>query len=962
MEHIVSFAVTKLVDLLAHEVGFLEGVDDELRSLRDLLQWIEALLKDTDIHSNKDNDERAKLWVNQVRDLAHDAEDIIDNYIFRVHHLDHASPSSWLSSLGACPVLPSKLSILHDLGNKIHKVKGRAQEIYDNQRKIGNIASSGDGPSNSNINEARPPPVRRRRTQDVEEADVLGFDEHFQALARMLMGDDGNKRRAVISITGMGGAGKTTLARKIFSDPGIKRHFTFQAWIWVSQENPARQLLEAIAKNAMSISNLELEDKYLSHAEMKPYENITTKDEQEDWLEHLRHLMVKNEVCSHLKKNKYLVILDDIWSKEAWDTIEGLLPDMMNGSRVLLTTRKQDVALHADRQSPPYEVKFLGEEDSWELFCKKAIPTKCSNDCPPHLKPIGREMVAKCCGLPLAIIVLGRLVLTRRQSAEEWRKLLKSTNWQLRQGEQKISEILALSYHHLPYYMKPCFLYFSIYPKGALISAKRLIRLWIAEGFIQPRDQETMEEVAEDYLEELVHWSMIQVVERHDHGGIKICRIHELLHDLSIFLAQGMNFIHIPSNDKEENILHNCRRLALHDDKSTRYIARSYSIDSNSRLRTITSVDMGKSISKMEKFFHDLKLLRVINLQGTRIKSLPNDIGKLIHLRYLGLRYTDLTELPSSIGKLINLQTLDIKKSMHISELPSQVWKMQRNLRHLEGNYLSIKGLPSTESLPNLQTLSNVKAGTWLQNGLQKMTNISKLGVHDVTGTDKEALLDCLGKLDNLTKLTWKTKLAWKTTYHHMIPSSIFSTSQYRNNIQILYLGGPLEGLPDAICMSASLTKLTLQSTRLQEDPLVMLGKLANLQVLRLRDAFVGEEMVCVEKGFPQLKVLELKSLSELEVWSIKDEAMPKLRELEIEACEYLMMLPQGLQMVTSLQKLKVIRMNDNFCRRLRNNDGEDWEKIKHIPSVMVFRERNKAVPCRQRPQKRKVSHHQICR
>ncbi|XP_039129101.1 probable disease resistance protein RF9 [Dioscorea cayenensis subsp. rotundata] len=795
METIVSLAVTKLADLLAQEVGFLKGVDDELRSLHDLLQWIEALLKDTDIHSNKD-DERAKLWVNQVRDLAHDSEDIIDDYVFKMHK--HKSIRGYFSSLRTFVVLPSKLVILHELHNNIGKVKGRAQEIYNNRTfAYGSIGATSSDPFANK--ERQPPPLMSRRpiASPVleEEVDVLGFDAHFQSLARMLIGDDVNQlRRAVVSITGMGGAGKTTLAKKIFSDSGIRRHFTCHAWIWVSQKYRPREVLETIAKDVISMPKKE--SKYLSDEELN------------------------QEVIKYLKEKKYLVILDDVWSKRAWDSIKKVLPDMMNGSRVLLTTRNHDVALYADRQSPPYDLRFLGEEDSWRLFCRKAIPTKCSNDCPPDLEDIGRKMVAKCCGLPLAIIVLGGLVLTKRQSKEEWKKMLKSANWQLRQGEEQISEMLALSYHHLPYYIKPCFLYFSIFPKGSLISAKRLMRIWIAEGFIQPRGQETiLEEVAEDYLEDLVHWSMIQVVERHDHGGIKICQIHELLHDLSISLAQ------------------------------------------------------------------------------------------------------DIRELPSSIGKLTNLQTLDVKNSMYISELPSQVWKMQRNLRHLEGTGFSIKGQPSTESLPNLQTLSSAKGDTWLENGLQKMTSLRKLGVHDVTGTCKVALLDCLSKLDNLNKL------AWKAGQDGMVPSSILSTSQHKNKLQVLYLHGRLEGLPDVTCMPASLTKLTFELTMLREDPLLKLGKLDNLQVLRLRHhAFVGREMICSEKGFPQLKVLELNSLHELKLWSIEDEAMPKLRELEIEKCP-LRMLPQGLPKVTSLQELKVIGMNDNFCKRLRPNDGEDWEK-----------------------------------
>ncbi|KAH7674259.1 P-loop containing nucleoside triphosphate hydrolase protein [Dioscorea alata] len=838
MVGVVSVVAGKLADLLAQEVGFLRGVDDELRSLLRLFQSIEAYLNG--IGPFNQNDQRDIVWVKQIQEVAYDAEDIIDDYIFKIHQQYHPSPGGRLSWLRTYVVLPSKLVILHDLGNKIRKVKGTVQEIYDNRNKFGN-ESIGASSSNS-TNDARPPLMRGRRKPHVEEEEkALGFDQHFQALARMLMEDDGSQRRSIISIIGMGGLGKTTLAKKIFDDPGVRRHFTCQAWIWVSQENGAQQVLETIAKDAMAISEKRL--KRLNHKEL-------------EW-----------EVYVYLTETKYLVVLDDLWSKEAWDSIKKVLPDMMNGSRVLLTTRKKEVALHADRQNLPYDLKFLSEEHSWEL---KAIPTKRSKDCPAHLESIGREMVAKCCGLPLAIVVLGSLVSYKRSTVEDWRKLLKSANWQLRQGENQISEVLALSYHHLPYFIKPCLLYFSILPRGALISAKRLIPLWIAEGFIQPRDQETMEEVGEDYLDELVNWSMIQVVERHHHGGIKICQIHELLHDLSISLAQ---------------------------------VAES------------------------------------INLQGTGIKSLPDDIGKLIHLRYLGLRYTDLTELPSSIGKLTNLQTLDLKNSVCIVELPSQVWKKQRNLRHLEGTGFSIKGLPSTDSLPNLQTLSNVKAGTWLQNGLQKMTNLRKLGVHDVTGTYKEALLDCLSELNNLTKLAW-TSLPRKTGDDCIIPTSVLSNSQHRNNLRVLYLRGPFEGLPDVNCMPASLSKLTLQFTGLQEDPLVMLGKLDNLQVLRLkRDAFVGREMVCLEKGFPQLKVLELTDLFRWKEWRIEDEAMPKLRELIIETCG-LVMLPQGLQKVSTLQELKLIDMSNCFCGRLGDNDGEDWEMVKRIPSVRVLREK----------------------
>ncbi|KAJ0965215.1 hypothetical protein J5N97_026353 [Dioscorea zingiberensis] len=912
-ESIVSLAVTKLGALIAQEIVYLREVGDQLHSLRDELQWMQAFLKDAD-DSIKGGNERAKLWVNQVRDVAYDAQDIIDTYIYKIHQQRRRPIGHLSSTLTKCITCTSQLTILHELGNQIANVKKRAEEISANKSKYG-IESVGGTSSNISIITTTMSFNRKQYQLDVEEAVVVGFDKHVKTLVKLLITAENqgshDQRRAVISIVGMGGLGKSTLAKKVCSNPDVKPHFTCQALVYVSQVFRAREILERIAKCAMAMS--------------------------EEKMKELSQEKLKEKICEYLKGKRYLFVLDDVWTRDAWDVIKDVLPEEMNGSRVLLTTRNVEVGVHADRQSPLFKLQNLGEDESWDLFCKKAIHPTNSN-CPSYLESIGKEMVAKCGGLPLAIVVLGGLVSRKEQTVEEWRKVLKSLKWQLQEGEDRITPILDLSYHHLPYYLKPCFLYFAVYPEDLFISADSIIRLWIAEGFVQPRDEETLEEVAEDYLQELVQRSLIKVVEKNSIGGWVFYQIHDLILDLSISQAKVENFLHVPKNSEEENILHKTRRLALNGQEMSSYIAaRKYSTNSptSSNMRTIICTDMEVRTSEMVGFLHIMKLLRVLNLRGTGIKKLPSDIGKLIHLRYLGLNRTEIKTLPSSIAELTNLQTLIMPKNEN-NVLPCGIWKMGSNIRHLLGHMISIKGAPSVDqSLPNLQTLSSVEVGPWLLSGLEKMTSLRKLSLLDVTDTYAEPLLDCLGKLDNLNHLSWSASLG------NIVPSSLLSTSQspHRRHLQLqeVSLFGRIERLPESNHMNACITRLTLRESRLEEDPLVTLGKLGNLQFLRLHfTAFVGEEMVCLERGFPQLKLLVLDGLHSLKRWNIEDQAMPKLRHMFLRDCYKLVMLPDGLERITSLQELTVSFMPPWFMQRLRVDEGEDWGKIRHIPSVTI--------------------------
>ena len=267
------------------------------------------------------------------------------------------------------------------------------------------------------------------------------------------------------------------------------------------------------------------------------------------------------KLCDHLKKKRYLVVIDDIWSIKAWDKLKLILPDGMNRSRVMLTTRNKVVALHADPLSHPHEMRLLNPNEGWILFLKKIfLEGNTLSACPSELEKIGRKILAKCGGLPLAILVIGGLLARKDKTFSAWSKVLESVT----ESSEQCREILALSYWDLPHYLKPCFLYLGLFPEDYEIGSGRLIRLWIAEGFIQQKDNKIMEDVAEDYLEELAGRSMIQVASKKSNGSIRKCCIHDLLRDLSIVEAMQNNFFTIHNDKGTISSSTNARQPALY--------------------------------------------------------------------------------------------------------------------------------------------------------------------------------------------------------------------------------------------------------------------------------------------------------------------------------------------------------------------------------------------------------------
>ncbi|KAH1238463.1 putative disease resistance protein [Glycine max] len=646
---------------------------------------------------------------------------------------------------------------------------------------------------------------------------------------------------------------------------------------------------------------------------------ISPTKEERDGITKMKDDELARKLFKVQQDKKCLIILDDIWSNEAWDILSPAFPSQNTRCKIVFTSHNKDISLHVDPEGLLHEPK-----DSWALFKKKAFPRQDNPESTvsDEFIRLGREMVAKCAGLPLTIIVLGGLLATKERVSD----------WDTIGGEvrekQKLDEVLDL-----------------INSLKTEIPRTKLIQLWVAEGVVslqyETKWDEAMEDVAECYLGNLISRCMVQVGQMGSTGRIKTCRLHDLIKENFLYIINGSQQnstidVSSSSNLSDARRIDEVRRLAVFlDQHADQLIPQDKQV--NEHLRSLVFFNDKKD--PVKGVFVKFKLFQVLDLEGikgVKGQSLPKEVGNLLWLKFLSLKRTRIQILPSSLGNLDNLQFLNLQTVNKVTvEIPNVICKLKR-LRHLYlpnwcGNATNNLQL---ENLANLQTIVNFLACKCDVKDLLKLKKLRKLVLKDPRHFQKfsESFSPPNKRLDCLLSLSLRTDML-------SFPENVVDVEKLVlgcPSLRKLQVEGWMERLPAASLFPPQLSKLTLWGCRLVQDPLLTLEKLLNLKFLNGWDMFVGKKMACSPNGFPQLKVLVLRGLPNLDQWTIEDQAMPNLYRLSISDCNNLKTVPDGLKFITSLRELEIRWMPKSFKTRL-GTAGEDYHKVQHVPSIVFL-------------------------
>ncbi|CAL9111649.1 unnamed protein product [Musa textilis] len=873
----------KLGSILAQEAELLAGVADDARYIMDEMESMTSLLRV--LSSRQDHDEQVKTWMKQVREMAYDAEDSIDVFRYRLRRRRQENRFI-IDFLTYTVHLLRRLKARHDVATDLQKLKLRACHV--SERRARYFLESGG--ATSAPNSSAPPysvPLG-------EEGGLVGIKPQRDDLIERIT-KEGQDRFGVIAIVGFGGLGKTTLAMQVFESLKVTgSHFHAYAWIAVSQSYKMEVLLRSIIRQ-LSISVQKIQHVLQLSASNQNIEVV------EQLLDGMREDDLRRTIIGYLQDKRYLIVLDDTWEISAWDSFKAALPYNRNGSRIIVTTRNKPVAhaccSHNSFCNYIHEVQPLSTRQSMKLFCNRVFG---GSACPGNLIKLTEDILRKCDGLPLAIVTIaGALAAKPKKTPDEWRKLHDHLGIELETNDslKNINRVLLLSYNDLPYHLKPCFLYLSIFPEDYEIHRKRLVRRWIAEGLVNGRRGMSDEEVAEGYFNELIDRSLIQPSKIDAVGKVKSCRVHDIMLEVIVSMSAEENFVTVLSEHSTTIPHSKVRRLAQQGESSVKddlYL---------SQIRSLTT--FGNVIPLHD--YGKMRLLRVLDLQECR--SLRHvhlkNIGKLFLLNFLSLRNSRyIKKLPGSIGDLSNLQFLDVRET-DIQKLPRAVVKLRR-LAYLRGSWFY--------------------GGLRLPREIRKMKGLQSLGV--ITGTDA-AVLQEIGELTQLKKLSIEFKSRYKrgSRFHgcrsvvdnydlpklrrelctslQKINSSLRSLTLTDRSDRVirslndldpaplllgkLHLNGPILTLPAWFPKLDQIAKINLRNTYLDPDAIQVLKDLPGLVQLKLGPRsfqFWREEeseqqpetLHFGREGFAALRTLQTDSLNV----SFEDGALPNLELLRL--------------------------------------------------------------------------------
>ncbi|TYJ39339.1 hypothetical protein E1A91_A04G062900v1 [Gossypium mustelinum] len=838
----------KLVDSVLNSVADHRQVHQQLEQWQSILPEIKAVLNRAKEKQIKDEDEGVK----NCCVLAYDVDDILDEFAYQQLRLKLQKPQAQASTSKVQKLIPTCCTVLNSLNTRRSRL-GLSEIIFQG------ATSKGKKP-------------RLRPTSLMDEAvEYVGRANEKQEMLEFLNSNNSDGV-CVLSIVGIGGMGKTTLAQLIYNDPSIKDSFDHKDWVCVSDEFDAVNITKTILQ---SITSETCADNDLNLLQVKLKEKLSGK--------------------------RFLLVLDDIWNESSTDwTI--LRAPFGAGTKIIVTTRLQKVSSNVNSVKAFYLDK-LWHPDCLFIFVQHALKAR-NFDGHLQFKEVGENMVKKCNGLPLAAKAIGSLLRSVKDHSE-WEKIYESEIWNLPEDPCGIIPALRLSYHYLLPHLKRCFAYYSIFPKDYEFKEEEIILLWRAEGFLQPKAKSQAKGLGNQYFQDLVSRSFFQISSK---DGSRFV-MHDLMNDLAQLVAGEMCCR--LEGEKQQKFSHRSRHSAYVSNDWCHNVKKFEAFYQMASLRTFLPLPLmvpeywylNLSNAVLDDLLPRLSYLRVLSLRGYEIYDLPDFFENLKHLRCLNFSSTKINSLPDSLCSLYHLETLILRNCSKLKNLPSKI----ENLVSL--HFLNTRGANSIERMPfgfdqltKLQTLSNFVIGKGDGHVIRELKNLSNLrgnfclsGLENVNGRDaREVKLNEKPGIDRL-ELHWSRDL-----------------ENYTRKKEVE------ERVLDFLCPQKKLEQLIIGNYGgAKFSSWIDDSSFKNLLSLKLRNCKNCKSLPSVGR-LPLLKdlsiigfdeILSFESLPNWKEWDTceGDEKVlkfPSLRELSIVDCPPLLgRLPTH---VSSLQKLKI--------------------------------------------------------